>query len=113
MSHLVEQSIFGEAIQNADVGAFVLNGEVVVAVNSAVAELTGYSLEEIIGGGVPSLAADDDTRRQREEVFAGGRTSGLGRIHRKDGAVVSIRYLVSKTRVARDTLFLGLLWAEA
>ena len=113
MSHLVQQSIFGEAVQNADVGAFLLNGEIVVAVNDAVANLIGYSLEEIFTGGVPPLAADDDTKRQREEVFAGTRTTGKGRIHRKDGSVISIGYLVSKTRVARDTLMLGLLWAEA
>lgn len=113
MSHLVEQSIFGEAVQNADVGAFVLNGRVVVAVNRAVSDLTGYSLEEIIGGGVSSLAADDDTRRQRDEVFSGSRTSGTGRILRKDGSVIAIGYLISRTRVARDTLMLGLVWAEA
>ena len=113
MTHLVQQSIFGEAVQNADVGAFVVNGQVVVAVNRAVADLTGYTLEEIIGGGVPSLAADEDTRRQREEVLTGSRTSGTGRILRKDGSVVAIRYLISKTRVARDTLMLGLLWVEA
>jgi PAS domain S-box-containing protein len=113
VSHLVQQSIFGEAVQNADVGAFLLNGDVVVAVNGAVSDLIGYSTDEIITGGVPPLAADDETRRQREEVFAGSRTSGTGRIHRKDGSVVSIRYLVSQTRVARDTLMLGLLWADA
>ena len=112
MTHLVQQSIFGEAVQNADIGAFVVSGRIVVAVNRAVADLTGYTADEIIGGGVPSLAADEDTRRQREEVLAGSRTSGAGRILRKDGSVVAVRYLVSRTRVARDTLMLALVWTE-
>lgn len=113
VTHLVQQSIFGEAVQNAEVGAFILNGQIVVAANRAVAELTGYTEEEIIGRGVPSLAADEDTRRQRADVFAGSRASGAGRILRKDGTVVGIRYVIAQARVARDTLMLGLLWPEA
>jgi PAS domain S-box-containing protein len=113
VTNLVQQSIFGEAVQNAEVGALILSGQLIVAVNQAVADLTGYTPDEIIGGGVPSLAADEDTRRQREEVFAGSRTSGEGRILRKDGTVVAVRYVISHTRVARDTLMLGLLWPEA
>jgi PAS domain S-box-containing protein len=110
---MLEQSIFGEAVHNASVGAYLVRGDDVVALNDAVCTLTGYTREEIVGGLAGSIAADDDARRQGDEVKAGRRSTGTARILRKDGSVVPVSYLVTRTRVARDTLQLGLLWAES
>ena len=110
---MLEQSIFGEAVHNAPVGAYLVRGSNVVALNDAVCTLTGYTREEIVGGLASSIAADDDARRQGDEVKAGRRSAGTARILRKDGSVLPVSYLVTRTRVARETLQLGLLWAEA
>jgi PAS domain S-box-containing protein len=110
---MLEQSIFGEAVHNAPVGAYLARGDEVVALNDAVCTLTGYTREEIVGGLAGSIAADEESRRHEDEVKAGRRTAGSVRIVRKDGTVVPVSYLVTRTRVARDTLQLGLLWADA
>jgi PAS domain S-box-containing protein len=110
---LLEQSLFGEAIENCRIGAFLEREQRVIAVNQAVSELTGYSHDEIVSGRVPPLAAEEDTQRQRDEVRAGRRSEGKGRIRRKDGSIIGVSYLVARTRVARDTLLLGFLWADS
>ncbi|HET7044222.1 MAG TPA: PAS domain-containing protein [Gaiellaceae bacterium] len=110
---MLEQSIFGEAVHNASVAAYISRGDEVLALNDAVCSLTGYSRDEIVGGLARAIAADDESRRQGDEVKAGRRTSGSVRIVRKDGVIVRVSYLVAPTRVARDTLQLGLLWADA
>jgi PAS domain S-box-containing protein len=112
VSHLLEQSIFGEALHNASVGAYIARGEDVLALNDAMCTLTGYSRDEIVGGLAADIAADDEARRQGEDVKAGRRSSGSVRIVRKDGTVLPVSYVVTSTRVARDTLQLGLLWAD-
>ena len=111
MSHLLEQSILGEALHNATVGAYLARGDEVLALNDAICALIGYSRDEIVGGLANDIGADDDARRQTDEVRSGRRRAGSARIVRKDGEVVAVSYVVTPTRVARDLLQLGLVWA--
>ena len=113
MSVLLDESLFGEAIRNASLGAWLSREASVLAVNRACAEMTGYTRTELISGLVGSLAADDATRRQEEEVRAGRRVHGIAKLLRKDAHVIEVGYLVTSTRVARDTLTLGLIWQTA
>jgi PAS domain S-box-containing protein len=110
----IQESIWGEAVINAAVAAFLTReGGGVLLVNDAVTELTGYSAEEIFANQVPSLHADAETTVISEEVRTGRRTHGSARIRHKDGTVIPVLFYVAKTRVARDVLTFGLLWREA
>jgi PAS domain S-box-containing protein len=113
MSRRIDESLFGEAVQRAEVAAYLATDAGVIAVNDAVTDLTGYTRDEIFSNLVPPVAADEATRRVGEEVRAGRRFSGEARIKHKDGSVLSVRFLVSQTQVARDRLTLGFLWADA
>jgi len=111
-SDLLRQSLFGEAIENVEeIGAFLTHRESVIAVNRAIALLTGYSEGELMSGDMPSIAADEKTRRMRDEVEAGIRSDGRGSIRRKDGTVVDVSFVIARTQVVRDTLTLGMVWA--
>jgi PAS domain S-box-containing protein len=109
----IEESIWGEAVINAEVAAFLTREEGgVLLVNDAVTELTGYSAEEIFANQVPPLHADEATAAIGEDVRAGRRTHGSARIRRKDGTVIPVSFYIAKTRVARDVLTFGLMWPE-
>ena len=110
MSSFLQESLFGEAIGNASVGAWVSRGESVLAINGAVCDLTGYSREEIIAGLVPPLAADDDSQQQVAEIREGRRSAGTARLVRKDERVIAVSYVISRSSIARDPVTLGLLW---
>jgi PAS domain S-box-containing protein len=110
VSSFLHESLFGEAIGNAAVGAWLARGESVLALNAAVCDLTGYSREEIIAGLVPPLAADDESEAQAAEIRAGRRSHGTARLVRKDERVISVSYVLSQSSIARDPVTLGLLW---
>jgi PAS domain S-box-containing protein len=114
VTNVIDESIWGEAVQNAAVAAFLSREEGVVTVNRAVTELTGYTFEEILGDDVPPLGVDpEESKRLETEVRSGARATGNTRIRHKNGAIVRISFLVARTIVGRDTMMFGLLWADA
>ena len=110
VSSFLHESLFGEAIGNASIGAWLARGEAVLAINAAVSDLTGYSREEIIAGLVPPLAADDESQEQAAEIRAGRRSHGTARLVRKDERVISVSYVISRSVIGREPVTLGLLW---
>lgn len=111
---LLTESLFGEAVVNSDVAAFLIHDEIIIAANDAATRLTGYGLDELVALSVDRLAADPRTPEEREAARAaaarGEWQAGATRIRRRDGETRTVTYLAGQTVVGRRQTFLGLAW---
>jgi PAS domain S-box-containing protein len=97
---VVQETLLGEALEHAPVGALVLDetGRYLAA-NRAACRLTGYSREELLDKRPSELDADPASVPARLEEMASGRlVYGTTRARRKDGTVIDIEFRVGATR---------------
>jgi PAS domain S-box-containing protein len=97
---VVQETLLGEALEHAPVGAVVLDetGRHLAA-NRAACRLTGYTREELLSKSPFELAADPATVSSGLQEMAAGRLEhGTTRTRRKDGTVVEIDFRIGVTR---------------
>jgi PAS domain S-box-containing protein len=96
----VQETLLGEALEHAPVGALVLDetGRYLAA-NRMACRLTGYTREELLEKRPSELDADPATVPARlEEMTSGQLVHGTSRARRKDGTVIEVEFRVGATR---------------
>jgi PAS domain S-box-containing protein len=105
---LVQTSLLGEAVENAQLAILVSDEEGhCIAVNKHACALLGYTRAELLELDVPEFAPGTDPRACHREVHASGLSDGVTDAIRSDGTTVSIRYWSTPTRVAQMRLVLS------
>src|SRR3712207_7631307 len=81
---LVQETLLGEALEHAPVGAIVLDERgTYIAVNRLACELSGYDREELLAAGAAALTTDSERLPSVMEAMASGRlTAGIARMRR-------------------------------
>jgi PAS domain S-box-containing protein len=113
-TNVVQETLLGEALEHAPVGALVLDetGRHLAA-NRAACRLTGYSREELLGKSPLELAADPAIVPGRLQEMAAGRLEhGTARMRRKDGTIVEHEYRVGATRSGGLPHFVFVFWTR-
>jgi PAS domain S-box-containing protein len=96
----VQETLLGEALEHAPVGALVLD-EIgrYLAANRMACRLTGYPREELLEKSPSELDADPaKVPAWLQEMATGRLEHGTARIRRKEGSVVDVAYRVGATR---------------
>jgi PAS domain S-box-containing protein len=112
---LVQETLLGEALEHAHVGAIVLDetGRYLAA-NRLACELSGYERDELLAGGAAAVALDPERLPERMARMANGELSdGIGKMKRKDGTTVTCEFRVSETRSGGLPFFIVLFWELA
>jgi PAS domain S-box-containing protein len=107
---IVLESLFGEALVKSDIAAFLIQDTTIVAANEAACQLTGYTWEELVALSVTRLSAGEARPEQREAAERGEWLIGDGRVRRKDGDTLAVKYVVGRTEIAGAATYLGLAW---
>ena len=109
---LVQETLLGEALEHAQVGAIVLDDDGrYLAANRLACELSGYTREELLEGGAQALAFDPERVPTTMARMASGElTGGVSRLRRKDGTPVTCEYRVSATRSGGLPFFVVVFW---
>jgi PAS domain S-box-containing protein len=104
--------LLGEAILNASLAMFVVDGEGrCLAANAAACALTGYTVEELRALAPGGLSAfPDEGTMNRIEVVRRLRRTGTGHLLRKDGAVVEVAFTATPTTVDGRPALLSKCW---
>ena len=107
----VQETLLGEALEHAPVGAIVLDEKGrYLAANREACRLTGYTREELLQRGPADLAADASVVSSRlEEMEAGTLVHAVTELRRRDGILVPVEYRVGPTRSGGLPYFV-LLW---
>jgi PAS domain S-box-containing protein len=93
---LVQETLLGEALEHAPVGAIVLDEHGrYLAANRLACKLSGYSREEFLEDGADSLAFDT---RSLAMMASGDLKGGIAEMRRKDGSAIRCEYRVGATR---------------
>jgi PAS domain S-box-containing protein len=109
---VVQETLLGEAIEHAPVGALVLDetGRYLAA-NRMACRLTGYARDELLGLSPTDLSTDPkrvtDALRQ---MATGELEHGVTCIRCKDGAAVHVEYRVGATRSGGLPYFVLVFW---
>jgi PAS domain-containing protein len=91
--NLVQETLLGEALEHAPVGAIVLDEEGrYLAANRLACKLSGYTREELLQGGAGAFAFDPSL------PTSGGLRGGSAELRRRDGTPVTCEYRVGGTR---------------
>jgi PAS domain S-box-containing protein len=109
---LVQETLLGEALEHAPVGAIVLDerGEYLAA-NRLACDLSGYTREELLEGGARALALDPDTvPGTMSRMASGDLRGGVSRLKRKDGTAVTCEYRVGATRSGGLPFYVVVFW---
>lgn len=109
---LVQETLLGEALEHAPVGAIVLDerGEYLAA-NRLACDLSGYTREELLVGGARTLALDpDNVPRTMSRMASGDLRGGVGRMKHKDGTAVTCEYRVGATRSGGLPFYVVVFW---
>jgi PAS domain S-box-containing protein len=109
---LVQETLLGEALEHAPVGAIVLdeNGTYLAA-NRLACELSGYSREELLEGGARALAFDPEkVPRTMRRMVNGELRDGVGRMRHKDGTTVTCEFRVGETRSGGLPFYVVVFW---
>lgn len=103
---LIQTSLLGDVLEQAEVAAFVIGEEGCVACNLEACRLTGYSREELL-----ELRGGELTSRPTFEcIVAAKRKRGRVTIRRKDGSRMRIEFRASRTAIAGMPFMLCLAW---
>jgi PAS domain S-box-containing protein len=108
----VQETLLGEALEHAPVGALVLDetGRYLAA-NRMACRLTGYAREDLLDKTPAQLDTDPATIPARlEEMSSGQLEHGTTRIRRKDGQVVDVEFRVGATRSGGLPHFVFVFW---
>lgn len=109
---LVQETLLGEALEHAPVGAIVLDerGEYLAA-NRLACELSGYTRQELLEGGAKALALDPDSVPQTMARMASGDLcGGVAAMKHKDGNAVTCEYRVGATRSGGLPFYVIVFW---
>jgi PAS domain S-box-containing protein len=109
---LVQETLLGEALEHAPVGAIVLDerGEYLAA-NRLACDLSGYTREELLEGGAKALALDpDNVPRTMSRMASGDLRGGVARLKHKDGTAVTCEYRVGATRSGGLPFYVVVFW---
>ena len=109
---LVQETLLGEALEHAPVGAIVLDerGECLAA-NRLACELSGYSRDELLEGGARALSFDPESLPSAMERMASGDLrGGTSRMKRKDGTALECEYRVGATRSGGLPFYVLVFW---
>jgi PAS domain S-box-containing protein len=108
----VQETLLGEALEHAPVGAIVLDEQGrYLAANREACRLTGYTREELLQRRAEDLAADVTVVPSRlEEMEAGTLVQAVTKLKQRDGTVVPVEYRVGATRSGGLPYFMLLFW---
>jgi PAS domain S-box-containing protein len=108
----VQETLLGEALEHAPIGAIVLDetGRYLAA-NRRACRLTGYTREELLDGGPRALATDPERVPEAlEQMAIGALEHGTTSIRRRDGSVAKVEYRVGATRSGGLPHFVLVFW---
>lgn len=114
-SNVVQETLLGEALEHAPVGALVLDetGRYLAA-NRTACRLTGYTREELLERHASDLSADPATVPGRLAAMENGRLEhGTTRVRRQDGTLVPVEFRVGATRSGGLPFFVLVFWEAA
>ena len=107
-SPLVQSTLLGELLENADVGAVAIDTWRCVAANAYACELTGYDRSELIGKHIGELNAIGALPDQRLEAHVHERDVAIATIRRKDRAELDVVFRAFDTALSGLPLVLTL-----
>jgi PAS domain S-box-containing protein len=112
---LVQETLLGEALEHAPVGAIVLDEDGgYLAANRLACELSGYTREELLEGGARRLALDPDrVPTTMRRMVNGELHGGVAQLRRKDGAAVTCEFRVGETRSGGLPFYVVVFWEQA
>lgn len=112
---LVQETLLGEALEHAPVGAIVLDEQGrYLAANRLACELSGYSREELLEGGARALAFDPESLPDAMARMASGDLQGGStEMKRKDGSGITCEYRVGATRSGGLPFYVVVFWETA
>jgi len=111
---VVQETLLGEALEHAPVGALVLDetGRHLAA-NRAACRLTGYTREELLGKNPIELAANPSSVPARLQEMAAGRLErGPAQVRSKDGTAFELVYRVGATRSGGLPHYVFVFWTR-
>jgi PAS domain S-box-containing protein len=97
---LVQETLLGEAIEHAPVGAIVLDEDGrYLAANRLACELSGYTRDELLAGGAQALTPTPERMSETLDRMASGELQGgVAEMVCKDGTSVTCEFRVGATR---------------
>jgi PAS domain S-box-containing protein len=109
---LVQETLLGEALEHAPVGAIVLDERGgYLAANRLACELSGYTREELLEGGASALAFDAESLpKTMARMASGDLHGGIAQMKRKDGTAVTCEYRVGATRSGGLPFYVVVFW---
>jgi PAS domain S-box-containing protein len=109
---LIQETLLGEALEHAPVGAIVLDEQGgYLAANRMACKLSGYSREELLEGGARALALDPSSLPDTMAHMANGDlTGGIATMRRQDGSVITCEYRVGATRSGGLPFYVIVFW---
>jgi PAS domain S-box-containing protein len=108
----VQETLLGEALEHAPVGALVLDERGrFLAANRMACQVTGYSRSELLDLTSADLAVEPATVAVKLEEMASGQLErGTGLLRCKDGSAVAMDYRVGATRSGGLPYFVLVFW---
>jgi PAS domain S-box-containing protein len=114
LDRVLHGTLFGEAVVNAEVAALLADERgFYIAVNEQACVLTGYTRDELTAFRAGELSANEESRRIYEEMLGADRLRGRKQVKCRDGSVVDCCYWGIRTKVARLSYVLLLLWQSS
>jgi PAS domain S-box-containing protein len=108
----VQETLLGEALEHAPIGAIVLDetGRYIAA-NRRACRLTGYAREELLDAGPRALAAEPEkVPAALEQMANGGLEHGTASMRCRDGSLIDVVYRVGATRSGGLPQFVFVFW---
>ena len=109
-AELLLSTLLAEGADNAELGIFVYDDHgKYVAANRYAAELLGYTRDELLAHHVGDFSSGslDEALLSRIERRGGTRV-----VRRKDGAEISVSYVVAPTSVSGFSFFFAVVWED-
>jgi PAS domain S-box-containing protein len=111
---LVQETLLGEALEHAPIGAIVLDEEGrYLAANRRACKLSGYSREELLDGGASEFAFDPARLSAMAQMANGDLHGGIAELKRKDGMHITCEYRFGATRSGGLPFFVVVFWERA
>jgi PAS domain S-box-containing protein len=111
----VQETLLGEALEHAPVGAIVLDEQGrYVAANRMACELTGYDRDELLRIGARGLAPDPEAVPGLMTAMANGELeAGNAALKRSDGSLLECEYRVGATRSGGLPFYVLVFWTPS
>jgi PAS domain S-box-containing protein len=108
----VQETLLGEALEHAPIGAIVLDeAGRYLAANRMACRLTGYTREELLDAGPRALAAEPEkVPAALEQMASGALEHGTASMRYRDGTLIDVEYRVGATRSGGLPYFVLVFW---